>query len=158
MKVRPATPDDVSSIFSFIKRKSEFDRKIGAFTGELKVSETKILKTLFSNLPVAYSLFVEHSGKEIGFALYYFRYSSFAGQPILWLDDLYVDESMRSQGAGTALMNYLATIAKNQDCTHLAWNADARNTRGIEFYHRLGANIIKQEENRCFFKWIPTIN
>ena len=155
MEVRAATPDDVSSIFSFIKRKSEFDRKIGAFTGELKVSETKILKTLFSNLPVAYSLFVEHSGKEIGFALYYFRYSSFAGQPILWLDDLYVDESMRSRGAGTALMNYLATIAKNQNCTHLAWNADARNTRGIEFYHRLGAKIIKQEANRCFFNWIP---
>ena len=158
MQVRPATSHDVSLIFQFIQKKSEFDHSIGAFSGELRVSEAKILKTLFSNMPFAYSLFAEDSGETIGFALYYFRYFSFTGQPILWLDDLYVDRSMRSRGAGTALMNYLATISQNNNCTHLAWNADTRNTRGLNFYHRLGANIIKQEENRCFFQWIPLIN
>ena len=155
MQVRSATSDDVSLIFSFIKKKSEFDRNIGAFTGELKVSEDKIRKTLFGNIPIAYVLFAENSGKEVGFALYYFRYSSFAGQPILWLDDLYIDKTMRNQGGGSALMNHLATIALKNNCTHLAWNADGRNTRGLSFYQSLGAKIIKQEENRCFFQWIP---
>ena len=157
MEIRPATSDDISLILSFIKKKSEFDRNIGAFTGELKVSETKISKTLFGDIPFAYVLFAEKSGKEIGFALYYFRYSSFTGQPILWLDDLYIDQSMRSQGGGTALMKYLVTIAKKNDCSHIAWTADIRNTQGIKFYHRLGAKIIKQEKNRCFFQWIPQI-
>ncbi len=68
-----------------------------------------------------------------------------------------IDEAMRSQGGGSALMNHLATIALKNNCTHLAWNADARKTRGLSFYHRLGAKIIKQEENRCFFQWIPKI-
>ncbi|MDM9381315.1 GNAT family N-acetyltransferase [Chlorogloeopsis sp. ULAP01] len=155
MKVRSANPDDVSLIFSFINKKAEFDRNLGAFTGELQVSEEKIRKTLFRAVPFSYVLFAETSECEVGFALYGFRYSSFAGQPSIWLDDLYVDEQIRSQGAGAALMNHLAEIAKKNDCSHLAWNADARNLRGLNFYHRLGAKITEQKGNRCFLMWIP---
>jgi len=155
MRVRIATPDDVSLIFSFIQKKSEFDRNIGAFSGTMQVSEDKIRKTLFGNIPFAYVLFAESSEGEIGFALYGFRYSSFAGQPSIWLDDLYVDEAMRSQGAGAALMAALAQIAQDNACTHLAWTADGRNTHGLSFYHRLGAKITERRGNRCFLTWIP---
>jgi GNAT superfamily N-acetyltransferase len=125
MKVRSATPDDVSLIFSFIQKKSEFDRNIGAFSGVLQVSEDKIRKTLFGIIPFSYVLFAEFSAHKVGFALYGFQYSSFVGQPSIWLDDLYVDNEMRSQGAGAALMAQLAQIAQENDCSHLAWNADA---------------------------------
>lgn len=155
MKVRSATLDDVSLIFSFIQKKSEFDRKIGAFSGVLQVSEDKISKTLFGAIPFSYVLFAEFSERDVGFALYGFRYSSFAGQPSIWLDDLYVDEEMRSQGAGAALMARLVQIAEETNCTHIAWSADARNTRGLSFYHRLGAEITEQHGNRCFLKWVP---
>lgn len=152
---RFANPNDASLIFTFIQKKSEFDRNIGAFSGVLKVSEGKIRKTLFGKIPFSYVLFAELSGHEIGFALYGFRYSSFAGQPSIWLDDLYVDDAMRSQGAGAALMAQLAQIAQDNDCTHLAWNADARNTHGLRFYERLGAEITEQHGNRCFLRWVP---
>ncbi len=155
MKVRSATPTDVSLIFSFIQKKSEFDRDIGAFSGALQISEDKIYKTLFGTIPFAYVLFAEISGYEVGFALYGFRHSSFAGQPSIWLDDLYVDQEMRSQGAGAALMDRLAQIAKGNDCSHLAWNADARNTRGLSFYYRLGAEVTEQYGHRCFLRWVP---
>lgn len=153
IKVRTANINDVSLIYSFIQQKAEFDRNIGAFSGELKVSEIKIRQTLFSDIPFAYVLFADTLEREIGFALYCFRYSSFAGQPSIWLDDLYVNENMRSQGAGTALMTRLVEIAKENDCTHIGWTADKRNTRGLNFYHQLGAKISKQENNRCFFIW-----
>lgn len=156
MNIRPANIDDVPLILSFIQKKSEFDRNIGAFSGELQVSEEKICRTIFGELPFAYVVFVENAEREIGFALYAFRYSSFAGQPSLWLDDLYIEEKSRSQGAGLILMNYLAEVAKEQNCTHLAWTADARNIRGLNFYHRLGAEVTEKYGNRCFFKWVPT--
>ena len=75
------------------------------------------------------------------------------GQPSIWLDDLYVAEEMRSKGTGTLLMTELQQIAFENNCTHLAWNADARNIRGIEFYYRLGAKIIDKKGDRCFFQW-----
>lgn len=155
MKVRPATKYDVSLIFSFIQKKAEFDRNIGAFSEVLQVTEDKVLKILFGNIPFSYVLFAEDSGLEIGFALYGFRCSSFMGQPSIWLDDLYVDEDRRSQGAGTALMKRLAQIAEENNCTHLAWNADARNTRGLSFYYCLGAEMTEQHGNRCFLRWVP---
>ncbi|PSB15901.1 N-acetyltransferase [Phormidesmis priestleyi ULC007] len=154
MKVRSATVNDVSLILSFIQKKSEFDRSIGAFSGVLQVSEDKIRKTLFGIIPFSYVLFA-FSAHEVGFSLYGFRYSSFAGQPNIWLDDLYVDDEMRSQGAGAALMAQLVQIAQENDCTHLAWNADARNTRGLRFYDRLGAKVTEQHGNRCFLRWVP---
>lgn len=155
MKVRFATVNDVPLIFSFIQKKSEFDRNIGAFSGTLAVSEEKIRTTLFGKIPFAYVLFVEDLEREVGFALYQFRYSSFAGQPSIWLDDLYVNPENRNQGAGAALMRSLAELAKENYCTHLAWNADARNTRGLSFYDRLGAKITEQKGDRCFLMWKP---
>ncbi|MEB3294577.1 MAG: GNAT family N-acetyltransferase [Synechococcales bacterium] len=155
MQVRPATQEDVPLIFSFIQKKAEFDRDLGAFSGVLQVTENKVFNILFGPIPFAYVLFAEEAGKAIGFALYGFRCSSFMGQPSIWLDDLYVDEAWRSQGAGAALMQRLAQIAQENHCTHLAWNADARNTRGLSFYHQLGAEITEQFGNRCFLRWVP---
>lgn len=155
MHIRPATPADISLIYQFIQHKAEFDRSVGAYQGTLQTSATKIQATLFCPHPFAYVLFAEQQNQPIGFALYGFRYSSFAGQPSIWLDDLYVDVDYRSQGAGAALMQQLARIASNQNCTHIAWTADARNQRGLQFYHRLGAGIIKQEGQRCYWQWQP---
>lgn len=155
MKVRTASPDDVPLIYSFIKKKSEFDRSIGAFSGIIRVSEEKLYQTLFGPIPFSYVLFAETSGYPIGFALYGFRYSSFVGQPSIWLEDLFVDEEMRNRGAGAALMDQLAQIAQKNACSHLAWNADARNNRGLNFYYRLGAQVVEQYGNRCFLRWTP---
>jgi GNAT superfamily N-acetyltransferase len=153
LKVRSATVEDTPLILSFIQKKAEFDRHIGAFSGVLRVSNEKIRNTLFGVVPFAYVLFAEMGDREIGFALYGFRYSSFAGQPSIWLDDLYVDEEMRSQGVGAALMRRLAGIAGENNCTHLAWTADDRNRCGLSFYHRLGAEITEQKDHRCFWVW-----
>lgn len=155
VSIRSTTPDDVSLILSFVRKKAEFDRNIGAFSSTIQTSEEKIHNTIFGAVPFAYVLFAEISGRTVGFALYYFRYSSFAGQPSIWLDDLYVDEDVRSLGAGAGLMNYLAEVAKENKCTHLGWTADARNTRGLSFYHRLGAKITEQKAEVCFLAWTP---
>jgi GNAT superfamily N-acetyltransferase len=153
--VRFATVDDLSLVLSYIQKKSEFDRGIGAFSGQLLVSKQKLAKSLFCPTPFAYVLLAELSGAEVGFALYGFRYSSFVGQPSIWLDDLYVDQDQRSKGIGALLMAQLAQIAKLNDSTHLAWNADARNSRGLSFYIRLGAEVTEQQGNRWILRWLP---
>ena len=155
MRVRPATVDDVLLIFAFIQKKASFDRDIGAYSGTLAVTENKLRTMLFGENPFAYVIFAEQLNHAIGFALYGFRFSSFIGQPSLWLDDLYVDKDRRNDGVGTMLMSYLAQVAKRHGCTHLAWNVDARNIRGLRFYARLGAQVTEQIGNRCFLRWEP---
>ncbi len=154
MKVRAANSDDVALILAFISKKAEFDRAIGAYQGTIQTSEAKIRQTMFNSYPFAYVLFAEDVTGICGFALYGFRYSSFVGQPSIWLDDLYVDENSRSQGAGTLVMDNLKQIALKNKCTHLAWTADARNIRGLKFYRRIGAEITNCQGDRCFLQWI----
>jgi GNAT superfamily N-acetyltransferase len=156
MRVRPATVDDVPLVFAFIQKKARFDRDIGAYSGTLAVTEDKLRNMLFGEHPFAYVIFAEQCDRPIGFALYGFRCSSFVGQPSIWLDDLYVDEDRRSEGAGAMLMRYLAEVSLSNDCTHLGWTADARNVRGLSFYARLGATIAEQVGDRCFLRWEPT--
>lgn len=159
IQIRFATVDDVTQIYQLIQAKAEFDRSVGAYSGTIQTNESKISQTIFHEHPFANVLFAEiltkNSPEVIGFALYGFRYSSFVGQPSIWLDDLYVKPDRRSQGAGGLLMERLCQIALKNNCTHLAWTADQRNTRGLKFYHRLGAEIIEQNQNRCWFRWIP---
>ena len=154
MKVRAANSADVPLILAFIVKKAEFDSAIGAYSGIIKTSEAKIRQTLLNSYPFAYVLFAEDITGVCGFALYGFRYSSFVGQPSIWLDDLYVDENMRNRGAGALLMDNLKQIALKHNCTHLAWTADARNIRGLKFYRRMGAEIIDRQGDRCFLQLI----
>lgn len=153
VKIRFARSNDVCLIYKLIQKKAEFDRTVGAYTGTIQTSQDKIRQTIFNNNPFAYVLLAQGDRGVMGFALYGFRYSSFAGQPSIWLDDLYIERDMRSKGAGSLLMNKLRQIARENNCTHLAWTADARNTRGLEFYRRLGATIIEQKGDRCFLQW-----
>lgn len=153
IQVRLAQPEEATLIYQFIQKKAEFDRKMGAYSEEIQTTVAKIQQTLFRDRPFAFVMLAEDRGSAIGFALYYFRYSSFQGQSSIWLDDLFIDPDMRNNGAGTLLMNKLLQISKENNCSHIAWTADARNAQGLRFYQRLGAEIIEQKGDRCFLNW-----
>jgi len=144
MKVFQATVADTAEVLAFVRAKAEFDRELGAFTGELETTEDLIRRHLFGQRPVAFALFAGDLGKAVGFALYYCRYSSFRGRPSLWLDDLFVHPPDRRKGAGGLLMSRLAELAVAADCTHIGWVASASNTVGMNFYHRIGATVVHQ--------------
>jgi GNAT superfamily N-acetyltransferase len=150
--VRHAVQADVPLILNLIQKKAEFDTEIGSFCGALCATEELLNKTLFNDAPFAKVLFAEVASNAVGFASYYFRYSSFKAQPSLWLDDLYVENAMRSQGVGKALMAKLIEIAQTQNCSHLAWNAWKDNDRAVSFYHRIGGKLMEEKDKSLLFQ------
>jgi GNAT superfamily N-acetyltransferase len=144
MRVREATADDAAEVLAFVRAKAQFDRELGAFGGDLGTTEELIRRHLFGARPFAFVLLAGEPGAAVGFALYYFRYSSFRGRPSIWLDDLYVHSPARRQGAGRLLMDRLAEVATAADCTRIAWVASASNAIGMGFYRRLGAAVVHQ--------------
>lgn len=157
IEIRQAVPADVSQIFSLICEKADFDKSLGAFSGTLQATEMALQETLFNQFPFAKVLLAEFDQQPIGFALYYFCYSSFIGRPSLWLDDLYIDKSLRGQGIGTLLFQHLIRIAQENHCTSMAWNAHCNNDRGIQFYQKMGATVVSQQRNTlCFQLDLPT--
>src|SRR6266545_1246494 len=76
-------------------------------------------------------------GEPVGFALFLPDFSTWRGQPGIFLEDLFVREAARGQGVGRALLARLASIALQRDAPALHFNVLNWNpARG--FYHRLG--------------------
>jgi GNAT superfamily N-acetyltransferase len=149
---RHAVEADVRLILNLIQKKAEFDTQIGSFSGKLSATEELLQHTLFNDPPFAKVLLAEVKGKAIGFAAYYFRYSSFKAQPSIWIDDLYVEDAARSQGVGTVLMKTLIEIAQAHHCSQLAWNAWKDNHRAVNFYDRIGGKLVETRDKLLFFE------
>ncbi len=144
LHIRLANVEDIELILSFISQKAEFDRCLNALeTNALEVTTDKLKQTLFCNPPLARLLFAEVEGIAVGFALFFYTYSSFLAQPNIWLGDLFVQPQMRGRGIGTALLTHLAQIAKEKNCGRLEWTVATNNARGITFYRKLGAQILE---------------
>jgi GNAT superfamily N-acetyltransferase len=90
------------------------------------------------------TLICRRRGRPIGFALYFFTYSTFLGQPTLYLEDLFVVPAERGRGAGRALLRALARIAVRRGCGRMEWAVLDWNTPSIRFYRRLGARLRKE--------------
>ena len=159
--IRETTVEDVPLLMNLIAEKADFDRNVGAFASELQVTPEVLKTNLFGDHPFAFFVLACDEGEEtpeksvVGFANYHFRFSSFAGRPSLFLEDLFVRPECRSQGTGKVLMNHLAQIAFSKGCNQLNWNSDGRNELGTKFYSRLGAELVRQTEHRCDWKWVP---
>ena len=95
--------------------------------------------TLFGDNPSAEVLIAEYDTKPVGFALYFTNYSTFLAQPGIYLEDLFVDITMRGKGFGKALLTHLAKLAVERNCGRLEWSVLDWNQPAIDFYRALGA-------------------
>ncbi len=154
MTVRNAIKSDASTLLSLIEQKAEFDRAMKGFNGEISTTVEKIERTLFGDYPFAHALLLEQDNDVLGFALFHYRYSSFSGEPSIWLDDLLVVENQRSKGYGYKLMLALKTQAISSSVSHISWTASPHNDKAHEFYKRLGAEVERLDGQRPYFRWV----
>ncbi len=91
------------------------------------------------------NLFVAESRKRIvGYALYFYTYSSFLALPTLYIEDLFVAEEERRSGIGRALFLKCASEAARRGCGRMEWSVLTWNTNAIRFYGKLGARRLDQ--------------
>ena len=76
--------------------------------------------------------------------LYFFNYSTWQGRPGLYLEDLFVRPHFRGKGIGKALLIHLAQTALKENCGRFVWQVLDWNQPAIDFYHSLGAKVMKE--------------
>ncbi|MCL4106104.1 UNVERIFIED_CONTAM: hypothetical protein GTU68_058410 [Idotea baltica] len=135
LTIKPATPDDCSVILGFIKDLAEYEKALH----EVKASEQDLARALFADQPKAFALICRIDDEAVGFALYFFNYSTWTGKFGLFLEDLYVSIDHRGSGAGKALLKHLAQLAVKNDCARFEWNVIDWNEPAIQFYESFGA-------------------
>lgn len=135
LKIRPATEQDIDLILQFVRELAIYEKA----EHEVQATPDHVRNTLFGANPAVFGLICEVDAKAIGFAVYFFNYSTWQGRHGLYLEDLYVTPDARGHGAGKALLQHLAQIAVDKDCGRFEWSVLDWNTPSIEFYDSLGA-------------------
>ena len=138
--IRSANAEDVPQIFQFICDLAEYEKALH----EVKCTPQSLVGSLFGPGTVAYTLVVEENGRSIGYAIYFFNYSTWLAAKGLYLEDLYVDPEFRGKGAGIKLMKHLAKEAIAQGCRRFEWSVLDWNTPSIEFYEAIGAKSLNK--------------
>ena len=132
--IRQANINDVSTILSFIKALAEYEDM-----SDQVVATEELLKEWLFEKKKAEVLLAMEGDKPVGFALYFYNFSTFLGRAGIYLEDLFVIEEYRGKGYGKALLKELARIAVSQGCGRLEWCCLDWNQPSIDFYLSLGA-------------------
>jgi len=133
--IRPATPEDTKTIAQLIRALANFEK----LSHVVQLDENRLREHLFGPRPYAEVLIAEEGAEAVGYALFFHIYSTFLGEPGIYLEDLFVRPEFRGHGHGKALLVALARLAIERGCTRLQWVVLDWNTQAIDFYRSLGA-------------------
>lgn len=136
--IRAAAPADAPLIMGFIRELAEYERLSHA----VEASEADIARDLFGPTPRAFCDIAEVDGAPIGFALWFYNYSTFRGRAGIYLEDLFVRPDARGHGAGKALLRRLARRCVDEGLGRLEWAVLDWNAPAIGFYDALGAEAL----------------
>jgi len=136
--IAPVTPAEVPTLLELIRELARFEK----LEHEVGATADSLNQSLFGPQPAAGALFARCDGEVAGYAIYFFTFSSFVGRRGIWLEDVYVRPPFRKRGLGRGLIEAVARIGVERGCGRFEWTALNWNQRALEFYHRLGAQVM----------------
>src|SRR5215468_9705714 len=134
-QIRPACVEDVPVILQLIRDLATYERA----PNEVTTTEEQLVDVLFGERPGAEVLLVFEADLAVGFAVYFYNFSTWLGRPGLYLEDLFVKPEKRGKGYGRAMLVELAKIAGDRGCGRMEWAVLDWNEPAINFYRALGA-------------------
>jgi len=135
LNIRQATVDDAALILRFITELAIYENA----ESEVIANRSDIENSLFASDSTTRAIICNIDNEPVGFAVYFFNYSTWLGKHGLYLEDLYVSPKHRGAGAGKALLKRLAEIALARDCGRFEWSVLDWNEPAIRFYQAIGA-------------------
>ncbi len=138
--LRPATPDDVALVLSFVRELAEYENA----ADQVVATEALLHEDLFGPRPVCEAILGEIDGVPQGFALFFHNFSTWVGRRGIYLEDLFVRPKARGMGLGAALLSRVAAIACERGCARLDWAVLDWNETAIGFYKKLGARALSE--------------
>ncbi|HEY0335625.1 MAG TPA: GNAT family N-acetyltransferase [Stenotrophomonas sp.] len=140
LTIRAATPDDATLLHELVTALAVYEREPDA----VKATVQDLRASLFDAGATAHALICEQDGQVVGFAVYFFNYSTWLGRNGIYLEDLFVRPEYRGRGAGLALLRHLAGLAVDKGCGRFEWAVLDWNQPAIDFYRAAGARAMDE--------------
>jgi GNAT superfamily N-acetyltransferase len=140
MRVRKLRPADVPRLLDLIDGLADYEK----LDRPLPAARERIARDAVGRGRKFRTLLAEVDGAVVGYAIYFFTYSTFRGLPTLYLEDIFVQPEHRGRGAGRALFETCRREAKRFGCGRMEWTVLDWNAPAIEFYRRSGATLLEE--------------
>jgi GNAT superfamily N-acetyltransferase len=141
--VRPLEARDVPRLLDLIDGLADYEKLDRPDAG----ARERLARDATGDSPRFRTLLAELDGVAVGYAIFFFTYSTFLARPTLYLEDIFVLPDHRGKGAGKALFRAVAAEAVRNDCGRMEWQVLDWNQPSIDFYERNGARLMKE--------WVP---
>lgn len=132
--LRFAEEKDITLIYDLIKELAVYEK----LEDRVIASREDLRESIFDR-KVAEVILAELNGVTVGYAMYFYNFSSFIGKPGLYLEDIFIRPSYRGRGFGKAVLAYLAELAVKRNCWGMEWTCLDWNEPSIKFYESIGA-------------------
>jgi GNAT superfamily N-acetyltransferase len=136
LRIRPANSNDAALLLTLIRELAEFERQPSL----VKIQESDLVRDGFGEKPRFRALIAEWNAQPAGYAVFFDYFSTWAGRG-LYLEDVYVRETHRGRGIGTALMAAVAQVAVDEGCYGIHWSVLDWNEKAIGLYKAMGAEF-----------------
>jgi GNAT superfamily N-acetyltransferase len=137
-QIRPARPDDATLVFDLVRELAEYER----LSEDVDATPDMLAEALFGPSPRVFCDIAEWRGEPMGFALWFYNFSTFRGRHGIYLEDLYVRPAARGHGLGKALLANLAKRCVAENLARLEWSVLDWNEPSIAFYKQRGAELL----------------
>jgi GNAT superfamily N-acetyltransferase len=144
LNIRPAVAGDEALIVKFVMDLAVYEK----LAHEAQATPQAIARDLFGPSPKVFCDIAEWDGEPVGFALWFYTYSTFQGRHGIWLEDLFVDPKLRGKGIGKGLLKELAQRCVRENLGRLEWWVLDWNAPSIAFYKAQGA-ILQDDWTKC---------
>lgn len=135
LSIRSAEPADADLVFDFVMKLADYERLVH----EVDATRDMIADALFRPVPKAFCDLAFWQGEPVGFALWFYNFSTFRGRHGIYLEDLFVEPDRRGLGIGRALLRHLAQRCVREGLGRFEWSVLDWNAPSIAFYRALGA-------------------
>lgn len=139
-RIEPVSEEEVPLLLNLIRGLAEYERLLDS----VSATEERLRASLFGERPYAEAILAYENDRPVGYAIYFFTYSSFVGLPGLYLEDLFVVAESRGSGVGRHLLASVAKTAVDKGCVRMEWAVLNWNEPAIGFYKKLGAEPMNE--------------
>lgn len=133
--IRPAKRGDGPLLLDFIRKLAVYEKLEDQVTATPELLE----KNIIDNKHAEVFFVMNEENVEVGYALFFYTFSTFLGKPGIFLEDLFVLPEYRKKGYGTLLLNEIAQQTVKRGMGRLEWHCLKWNTPSLDFYKAWGA-------------------
>ena len=145
--IRKGRPEDAPAVQELVQQLADYEKA----PEEVITTGDDILRFGFGPERIFEFLVAESEGVVIGFALYFWKYSTWKGKA-LYLEDFYVVPEKRNLKVGKQLFDAVVKIACESGAGRMEWQVLDWNELALGFYRSYGATLSGEWINGYLFR------